>query len=562
MKFNLIYCGLFFLFILTPVLNLHALDIVLPGAVDPGRIEQRLEKPPEPKSMPDIIIPEKVEQIAPEQADKVRFDLGGIILQGNTVYDDVSLLPLWEQLLGQEVSLTQIYKIADAITAHYRNAGYILTQAIVPPQKIGNGIVLIKIVEGHADDVLIEGDVQWRGGLFDAWAEKIKASKPLNNAVLERYNLLASDIAGLKMKSLIRPSKTTPGASDVVLVVEHTPFDASLSYDNRGTRSIGTRQVTANVGVNSLLKLLERTNITYLTTDDGEELNYYGFQHDQVLNSEGLTFILSGNISYSEAGDYLEEFDIEGKNSTVNVKLSYPLIRSRNKNLSCSAALTVRNSRTDTLGELQSEDRLRIVKLGLDYDYTDRFKGVNMVNLMYSGGLDILGSRETGSDNLTRSDGHSEFAKVTLDLSRRQTLPYNFSLLLAGSAQWADVSLLSSEEFGYGGSQYGRAYDSSSITGDRGLAGKIELQYSGGFGKSPSSYYQLFAFYDAGRTFRNSRLKDKNDSGYSVGGGVRFGLGKYLSGSLEVAQPLTAHISESNRRDDYARMFFNVTAKY
>lgn len=538
------------------------MDIVIPGSIDAGRIEQRFKKAPEPKSRPDIVTPQKVEQVAPEQAEQIRFDLVGITLQGNTVYDDLSLLPLWEQLLGQEVSLTQVYEIADAITAYYRNAGYILTQAIVPPQKVNNGVVIIKVVEGYADDVLIEGDVQWRSGLFHAWAKKIKESKPLNNALLERYTLLASDISGLRMKAVIRPSLITSGASDVVLIIERTPLDASLSYDNLGTRSIGTRQVTANLGVNSIFKLLERTSITYLTTDDGEELNYYGFQHDHILSSEGLTLSLNGNISYSEPGENLSPLKIEGDNKTFNVEFAYPILRSRNTNLSVSAGLTARNSKTDMQDQLLSEDRVRILKIGVNYDFADRLQAVNLINVMYFAGLDILNATETGSDNLTRADGHSEFHKVTFDLSRRQPLPYNLSLLLAATGQWSDVSLLSSEEFGYGGSQYGRAYNSSSITGDKGIAAKAELQYTDYFGAQNSHYYQIYTFYDAGKTDSNSSLKDDNDDGYSVGGGVRLGIGQHFSGYLEVAQPLTAHISEQNGRNDYARVFFNISARY
>jgi len=537
-------------------------DVKLPSSTDPGRIEKQLQPAPEPKSEPRLSVPVPAKQIPPEKADEIQFELSGITLQGNTVYSAAELLGYWQDLLGKKVTLTQVYAVADAITAHYRNAGYILTQAIIPPQQINNGMVLIKVIEGHAQDVLIEGDVKGRQGLFNAWVKKIKASKPLNNAVLERYTLIADDVNGLTVKSIIRPSKTTSGASDVVLVIEHKPLDADITYDNRGTRAMGPRQVMANLGANSLFDLLERTDLTVLMTDDFEELRYYALQHSQLLNSEGLTLNLSGNISYSDLGDYLDDYDVEGRNKSFNVELAYPLIRSRNKNLSCKTSLTVRHSRTDTMDELQSEDRLSIVKVGIDYDYTDRWQGVNMVNLMYYGGLDMFGSRETGSDHLTRADGHSQFAKVTLDLYRRQILPANFSLLIAGTAQWADVSLLSSEEFGYGGAQYGRAYDSSSITGDRGLAGKLELQYSRGFGTDPWNYYQLYAFYDAGRTFSNSPLKDENTTGQSVGGGVRFAWSQYLSGSVEVAQPLTAHISELNRRDDSPRVFFNVTAKY
>jgi hemolysin activation/secretion protein len=550
------------LFIITLISISNIQAQVLPGSIEPGRIEKGFEKPIEPKSQLEIKIPEKVEQVPPEQADKIRFNLVGITLQGNTVYEDDKLFSLWEKLLGTEVSLTQIYKVADAITAYYRNAGYILTQAIVPPQKITNGIVIIKVIEGYANEVFIEGDVQWRNDLFNGWIRKIKGSKPLNNAVLERYTLLGSDLPGTTVKSIIRPSKTVSGASDVVLMIERKLVDASVTYDNLGTRTIGKDQLNVNIGLNSLLNLFERTNLTYLTSGDAEELKYFGFQHNHTLTAEGLNFSFNGNISYSKPGESLKQLEIESENMTLNFLFSYPLIRSRNENLSLQTGLTARDSKTDILGQLSSEDRLRVLKIGVNYDYSDTWQGVNLINFMFYQGLDIFNSTKTGSSNLTRADGHNEFTKLTLDISRRQTLPKNFSLLLAGTGQLSDVSLLSSEEFGYGGSQYGRAYYSSSITGDNGVAGKAELQYTGNVDAPFTNYYQVYSFYDIGATFSNSKLKSDKDYGSSVGGGVRFGLTDYFSSYLEIAQPLTPHISTMNSRDNYPRFFFNVVAKY
>lgn len=547
--------------LLTAATNTYS-QSVLPGSVEPGRIEQRLQEPLKPKSLPEIKVPEKVEQMPPEQAEKIRFNLTSIQLDGNTVFDINSLYPIWEGLLGKEITLAQVYKVADAITSHYRNAGYILTQAIVPPQKITNGIVIIRVIEGYANDVLIEGDEQGRHDLFQGWIDKIKASMPLNNDILERYTLLANDLPGLAVKSVIRPSKTTPGASDVVLILEHRLLDASVSADNRGSKTIGPEQVTLNVGLNSLLNLYEKTGLTYLTTGDGEELKYFGFQQDHALTSEGLHFNFNGNISYSQPGENLKRLNIKGENMTLNSLFSYPIIRSRTENLSVQGGLTIRDSKTNALNQLLSEDRLRVLKLGANYDIADQWQGVSMINLMLSKGVDIFDATETGSPNLTRADGHSQFTKLNLDISRTQPLISDFALYVAGSGQLADVSLLASEEFGFGGAQYGRAYDPSSITGDNGIAGKAELQYTGKIDTRISNYYQLYSFYDIGAVYSNSHLKTRHDSGSALGGGIRWGVTEYFTSTLEIAQPLTEHISTLNKRDDYPRFLFNVNAKY
>ncbi len=75
----------------------------------------------------------------PEEAEHTKFVLSGIVVEGSTVYRQADFLPLYKSLLGKEVSLSVIRRVARDITALYLRDGYILSQAIVPPQTIRNG---------------------------------------------------------------------------------------------------------------------------------------------------------------------------------------------------------------------------------------------------------------------------------------------------------------------------------------------------------------------------------------------------------------------------------------
>jgi len=110
--------------------------------------------------------------------------------------------------------------------------------------------------------------------------------------------------------------------------------------------------------------------------------------------------------------------------------------------------------------------------------------------------------------------------------------------------QYSNDALLSSEEFGVGGSNYGRGYDPSEIVGDKGIAGKVELQWSNPFQASLFDSYQVFGFYDAGRVWnKDATTADaKIDSLASTGVGMR---GTFLYGTnLEAfwALPLTQDV--------------------
>ncbi|WP_148207495.1 ShlB/FhaC/HecB family hemolysin secretion/activation protein [Paramagnetospirillum magneticum] len=532
---------------------------------DPGRIEKRFEQPRKPQSVIEPQAPEVDEQLPPEESDKIIFTLNDVAIEGATVFPVSDLSNFHADKVGKEVSLTEIYKLADEITAKYRNAGYILSKAIVPPQRIADGNIALRVVEGHVNEVLIEGEANGRAALFHEWGERIKESKPLDNKVLERYSLLANDLPGVKAKAVLRPSETVPGASDVVFIVEHKYVDMSATFDNRGTKTSGPQEYTLGAGLNSVLGLHEKTSVNWINTTDKRELRYLSIQHDEVLNSEGTKLTLSGNRSRGEPGESLRDLEQRSRNVTLSAALTHPFIRTRAENFSLSAGFTSRDSRSEQLGQLSSSDHTRAFKIGGSYDFSDSLDGVNLFAIDLYRGIDGLGATRYEYGLKSRARGRADFTKLTLDASRTQQLPNQFALIIGMTGQWSANALLTSEEFGYGGSQYGRAYDSSEITGDNGVAGKLELQYTNQVEDIGLKYYQPFIFYDAGLTHdRDPVNTNAVRTGTSAGIGIRFGLTDYFSGSLEIDKPLTRPVSANlpGGKGKEPRLFFSISARY
>lgn len=146
-----------------------------PGAVQPGQIEKQFREPPKPRATPQPIMePPAPAQQAPVKADAVHFTLKQVLIEGATVYPEPALRPYFAGLLGREITLLEVYALANELTAHYRNDGYILSQIIVPEQKIilEEGIVRLRVIEGFVDQVRIEGAVTGSRAVLDTYAEK------------------------------------------------------------------------------------------------------------------------------------------------------------------------------------------------------------------------------------------------------------------------------------------------------------------------------------------------------------------------------------------------------
>jgi len=391
------------------------------------------------------------------------------------------------------------------------------------------------------------------------YGDKIRREKPLNIKTLERYLLLMDDLPGATAKGVLRPSPQTFGAADLVVTITHKTLEGSGSVDNRGNRFIGPVQMTGIVAGNSLVGMYERTLLRYITSSDFDELQFFNVQHEQQLGREGTRLVLDASHTETEPGFTLTPLNIEGESDALSARVVHPFLRSRAKNLNGRIQFDYRNSDTDSLGLDLTNDRLSVLRVGGAFDWADRWKGVNLIDVQASQGLDVFNPSDTGP-NRSRANGDAEFTKLNIDVTRTQILPAGFSLFGAVSGQITGDELLAAELFSVGGQAFGGAYDAAEISGDEGVAAKAELRYGRMTNLKFLNSYQAYGYYDIGAVWNNDGTTPDNHSLASAGLGVRANFVPWLSGSAEVGWPLTKQVNTEGDRDP--RFFFNVTGRF
>ena len=528
----------------------------------PDRFEKRFNKQEYPQSQVVPVRPDNLKPVFPAEMREVNFLLQRMVIKGSTIYGKRKFSGLFRKYLHQRVNLQQVYIIAQKITNMYRTDGYILSKAVVPPQKIEDGVVQIDVIEGFVDRVAIQGQVRGPRSLLNKYRKALLKSRPLKATDLERYLLLMDDLPGVSVKSVLTPSKFKQGATNLTLIFNNKRYDASFGADNRGTKFNGPFQINAGISSNALLKNYERIGLQSVVTSNTNELKFFSGFYEQPIYSEGTKLFLSGSFSDSEPGSELKSFEVKGESKTFKLKITHPFIRSRSKNLNGFIGYTNRDSETEILGKLDSEDRLRIFNLGASYDFVDGYQGVNLFSFNLSKGFNIFDATETGLDKLTRSTGHSDFIKLTGGALRLQQLAPSWMLLGELSWQYSFEKLLASEEFGVGGAQFGRAYDSSEVTGDSGLAFKLELQRAF---KPKKKYFrdmQAYTFFDYGKVWNRfeTTTGSRSDDLYSLGLGIRFNITDLISGYVEWDKPLDQEVSSEGNTD--GRAFFSLSVRF
>jgi len=523
----------------------------LPGAAQPGAIERDRRDVPAPRAAPGRIdLPAPIERV-PEGAADITFTLRALAIDGATVYTNDALIEPHRSRLGREATLADLFAIARSITTRYRNDGYVLSQAIVPAQTITDGHARIVVVEGFIHEVRLTGEMGGNRTLIEAYAGHLRAVRPLHARTLERYLLLMNDLAGATARSTLLPAESVAGGADLVIEFTHRTVTGSVSTDNRGGRTLGPWRVNADIDVNSLFGRHDRTAIRTSSSLD-RRLNFGSVQHEQPVGSDGAR--VGVLLGYAEARPRVDmngtHAVFETSSASGAVSYTQPLVRSRTLNLHARAALGAHDSETRFEGASLRHDRVRMVRLGATLDIADAWKGVNILDLELSHGLDALGARETGAPDLSREQGRSDFTKFTLYAARLQSLAPRWSLLAAMNGQYAANPLLASELAGFGGGQFGRGFDPSELLGDSALAGKLELRYTDHVPASLRLAWTTYGFWDAGRVWRRVPINEAaSESAAAFGLGIKVDVGRSVSGFGELAKPATRDVRADGNRD-------------
>jgi len=547
---------------LLPATLFAAPPIPVPPAAAPDRAQQNLQSEPERPEVGGAPVVTLPEQIPPKEAapEGPTFKLTAIVLENATAFPKSELEAIYNDYIGTIVSLDALNDIASDITVHYRNAGYILSRAIIPPQHVVNGVVTIRIVEGVIDKVVFEG-VPPTSDLLNEYAERIRSAKPLDEATLERYLLLINDLPGVHAQAVLRPSET-PGASDVLITLSQKYADGSITADNRGSRYLGPYQGSITANANNAFGLYDRTQFHGVATAQSDEENFGQVSHEEQLDDDGTKLTLSGGRTRTNPGYKLKDFDVQGEDVTLAADISHPFIRSRQSNLYGDIDFDTRNTDTDELEQFQTGDRLRVLRAGGAYDFVDNFQATNKIQTQISKGFGWFDS--STPDTRSNLRGQTNFYKATAQASRQQPISGPFALYIAGTGQLSSDALLSAEQFGLGGAQFGSAYDPSEITGDSGAAGRVELQFTSA--TQANLGYQLYGFYDIGKVWvRDAAAGTKPEQSLADAGiGTRFMILEPLSASLELAFPLTRAVEANNTNGDGndARVFLSLGYQY
>ncbi|MFA5960811.1 MAG: POTRA domain-containing protein [Tatlockia sp.] len=512
---------------------------VLAFSFEPGLIGKSISNtsaPSIPRAGPGLTqAPVEKPAINPEAA-KITFELNRVEISGNTAFPTKELQALFKPWLHRTISVAQLQKLVQDITDKYQKAGYFLSKAILPPQEISNGAVKVTVIEGFISEIKVQGVTKPELIRFlEKFGKAITANRPAKLAYLEKKLLILNDTPGFGVKSVLAPDPAVPLGSTLTLVTEYDPVQVTLMQDNYQTRFLGPDETTLFAQSNSSIIPGGTLYARLLNANEQRNLQYYEMRHDQVLGTNGLILTLDSFVTLTHPKFVLTPLKIFGQSSDANVSLSYPLIRTKQRNLRIFGQFESMTNFSNALGEQLYIDRIRDVYFIAQYsDFL--WKGEDFLNFTLDAGLNVLGAGGLGFRSRTGAD--PSFLKLVLTASRNQVINDHFSVYALVTAQHSNHILPAAETFFFGGPFIGRGYDWAQFTGDKGVAGKAELRLNTAPNWRFLKQVQYFGFYDSGKVWS---LIDGIPpiSGTSAGFGLRAMISKNINAEGFFGKPIT-----------------------
>ncbi|MBS7807637.1 ShlB/FhaC/HecB family hemolysin secretion/activation protein [Variovorax sp. PCZ-1] len=499
-----------------------------------------------------------------------QIDVREFRIEGSSLLATTRLQTVVAPFAGRSLTTSQMQQAADAVTQAYRTAGYTLVQALILPQSINDGIVVITVREDRLAGVQVIGE-RTPSLVQRSIQETLTPQQALNVNALEQILLLVNDLPGRGRASAEIIPPTQGDASNVTVRYAPAPkVQGSATIDTSGNRYTGSTRLIGQMLINEPFNSGDQLSLTVLSA--GTPLTYaqagYRFPLTPRLSMGVSLSVLEYELCCQAAG-----ITFKGAAQSFGFDAAYQLNLKRGENSALYAALDSRRLKSERNGIEQSNRQIDALSAGIrGYTTVGTFRSWN--TSLRAGRADLQNNAGDLAQNAT-TQIQGSFSKLTGGFYQSLNLTHSWLWLLQTRGQLnLGRNLDGSERIALGGADGVRAYPSGEGVGDTGWLLSTELRYA----IEAAQGLSLAAFVDAGGVRRYSRnvapvlaMMNQKDNTYTLAGagvGVRYDSAS-TSLVLQIAKPIgnnrgvdTSGNNNEGRRDGQTQAWLSAAWKF
>ena len=486
----------------------------------------------------------------------------------SSVFDDPMLAAIAAPFIGEEVSVELIRQMIERVGERYLEEGYELSRALLPEQRIVDGVVKIRLVEARVGKIVLE-NIERLNPKFIRKFLNIREGDLLSLSRLERYIRLYNATNKSNMTSELAPGEEF-GETDVFLTMQEPDRVElpTLSINNYASEVTDWRQQSASVTFNNLLGYDDELFVSYNDSNGSESTTVnLGFP----IGSEGMNMSVgrseSNTIYTNDGAGASGIIGTRGAANSDSVSLSMPLIFDDDYSIYASAAygssyseVTLANS-----GLNLTESRVRKLEVAFPMNY-----GNAVSNFSFSPNFAVLNSSTNSPTFASRSEKWLSRMKADISASRYINKYATFNLrsnIVYTDAK--DMLNYPSELLSIGGPSSVRAYQPSVSAGHQGYFVSLELRSDLANWENITlpkliPYVQPYGFID--HAFAQSRQRRTQRDNFWSGAGIGVAvpsIANIFTFDAYWATPLDTSVHKAQREAYEDEMFqFSLSAKF
>ncbi len=386
---------------------------------------------------------------------------------------------------GRMLDMAEIQAAAVKLTGLYRSRGYLVARAYVLRQDATSGVLTIRIIVGKYGELTLKNESLVSNDKLLNIFTPLQEEKAISRNDLERAMLLVDDMPGAAMPKLTIARSKTFGSSDFnIAVPKDKLIQGYLLGDNLGSRYTGAYRLSGGASLNSPFGFADQLNLRGMVSEHTGLVNG-GVAYNFPLMSNGLRAEVAANVTTYELGSVYANLNAKGDAYYFDASLSYPLLRSRDKNLYLSMGLTKKLLR-DVIGALNqaSSREANTGAIGFHHDRWDSLFGMGVSSYLASGftfGSLQFNDAKQQALNKAGADTGGTYGRFNIDFAATLELAPLWILNTTAGLQKALLgkNLDSVEQMNLTCSSCGGVkVFSESVTGDNGYKIGTELRYT------------------------------------------------------------------------------------
>jgi hemolysin activation/secretion protein len=481
-------------------------------------------------------------------------------VEGNTLLPERVLAELTAGVAGSQRSIADLNQVAARIQNAYRDAGYGGVIAYVPEQEISGGSVVIRVVEGKLANVRVIGNVHFDTANVRAGLPNLReGTTPLVRSI-DRDIQLTNENPAKEVKVTLTPG-ARPGEIDAeVDVTESKPLQFLLGYNNSGHKSTGGRhRISVGVQHSNLLGRDHVGTMQYQTSPEKpDQVRIFSVGYRVPLYSQGASFdafFAHSNVSIGTTVTPAGPLNFAGKGTVLGLRANRNLERVGEYDHRLTLGLDWRDYDNEcSLGSFGpaacGSAGVSVTAVPVSIAYTGQRQGPQASWGAHASLSANAGGSSQATFEAARPGARRHYVISRFSAFRDMALARGYAVHGRLDAQYSPHALISAEKFGLGGAATVRGYTERELTGDYGLAARIEALAPA---MDPATGVRLrpYLFVDHGRVWNHKGLPCRTTTDTScrltgAGIGTRVSIGRNASATVDIGRAFEDGVTTSS----------------